>query len=257
MRRPPETDGSSSCCSPPPVRSNRADRADDRRPNGVARRDGDLEHDRQRRQDKTDTAGVLAQLSRLQRGTRVLSAAARRSLPGGGVSAAPCLECAVFRQLGQSGREPGAVTRAEATAESVAGLARQAWQCGHLVRRGGPRVAGGRQPVGDQPIRAIVRSCDGARGFAHETGGEAFVNPSDLESVVDRIWRDASHFYVLGCAPPSAKKGRRNIRVHVTRQDLDVHARETRSDQRLGFHAKYTGTPSNTIASPGHVVAGR
>jgi hypothetical protein len=67
-----------------------------------------------------------------------------------------------------------------------------------------------------------------ARGFTRETGGEAFVNRGDFDSVVDRIWKDAGHFYVLGYAPPSAKKGRHSIRVRVDRPDVDVRARQTR-----------------------------
>jgi hypothetical protein len=78
------------------------------------------------------------------------------------------------------------------------------------------------------PSGPVGTPYDGAHGFARETGGEAFVNRSDLASVVDRIWRNAGHFYVLGYVPPSAKKGRHSIRVRVDRPDVDVRARQSR-----------------------------
>jgi VWFA-related protein len=78
------------------------------------------------------------------------------------------------------------------------------------------------------PNGTTGRPYNGARGFARETGGEAFVNRNDFESAVDRLWTDAGHYYVLGYAPPSSKKKRHDIRVRVNRPDVDVRARQTR-----------------------------
>jgi hypothetical protein len=78
------------------------------------------------------------------------------------------------------------------------------------------------------PNGTTGRPYDGARGFARETGGEAFVNRSDLQSAVDRLWSEAGHFYVLGYTPPGGKKKQHDIKVRVDRGDVDVHARQTR-----------------------------
>jgi VWFA-related protein len=78
------------------------------------------------------------------------------------------------------------------------------------------------------PNGTTGRPYDGARGFARETGGEAFVNRNDCEGAVHRLWTDTGHYYVLGYTPPGAKKRRHSIRVRVDRPDVDVRARQTR-----------------------------
>ena len=78
------------------------------------------------------------------------------------------------------------------------------------------------------PNGTTGRPYDGARGFARETGGEAFVNLNDLDSAVDRLWTEAGHYYVLGYAPLNSSKKRHEIRVRVDRPDLNVRARQQR-----------------------------
>jgi VWFA-related protein len=78
------------------------------------------------------------------------------------------------------------------------------------------------------PNGTTGRPYDGARGFTHETGGEAFVNRNDLDSAVDQLWTEAGHFYVLGYAPPNSNKKRHDIRVRVDRPDVNVRARQQR-----------------------------
>lgn len=67
----------------------------------------------------------------------------------------------------------------------------------------------------------------GDSGFAHETGGHAFLNTNDLGDVVARIWREAGSYYLLGVVdPPIQRKAElRELEVKVLRRGVTVRAR--------------------------------
>jgi len=216
--------------------------------------------------DKAAVVEQLSRLERDTR--RVPSAAARRSLPGGASSPVDCIECAqsplnpdspdASRALLPAPRPPASLSpgasgaRSSNVLEMIADVTKQlktvrrrkmlvyVGNASALELRAGAGYAGLWFDAVGSASRAEVevsvidpdgptgRPFDGARGFARETGGEAFVNRSDLDGVVDRIWRDAGHYYVLGYAPPSAKKARHTMRVRLDRQELNVRARQQR-----------------------------
>ena len=94
-------------------------------------------------------------------------------------------------------------------------------------------------PMGNGDELSVVRlssRSDEAFGdfniFAHE---------NNFVAAGEAIWQEAGHYHLLGYWPAASERDLRSIDVVYV----------------LGFQAKYTGTPSSTIASPGHVVAGR
>ena len=68
----------------------------------------------------------------------------------------------------------------------------------------------------------------GNAGFAHATGGNAFIGVNDLNAVADRILAEASNYYLIGVkAPPvGGKSDLRDLQVKVKRHGITVRARE-------------------------------
>ena len=68
----------------------------------------------------------------------------------------------------------------------------------------------------------------GAGGFAHATGGHAFLNTNDLTGVADRIMRETGNYYLIAVAdPPAQRKAElRELEVRVLRRGVTVRARE-------------------------------
>ena len=68
----------------------------------------------------------------------------------------------------------------------------------------------------------------GNAGFAHASGGNAFIGVNDLNAVADRILAEASNYYLIGVkAPPvGGKSDLRDLQVKVKRHGITVRARE-------------------------------
>lgn len=62
------------------------------------------------------------------------------------------------------------------------------------------------------------------------TGGELFANTNDFLRAADIIWREASHYYLLGYWPSAERRDTHSIGVKVTRKDVKVRARKRRAD---------------------------
>jgi VWFA-related protein len=74
----------------------------------------------------------------------------------------------------------------------------------------------------------LRQSQDSLRTLAEETGGFAVVNTNEFAGSFDKLIRETSTYYVLGYYPSNQKRdGRfRDIKVRVTRPDLEVSARK-------------------------------
>jgi VWFA-related protein len=79
---------------------------------------------------------------------------------------------------------------------------------------------------------------DGARGFAAETGGRAFVDSGDFTRAVNQIWWDSGHYYLLGYETNDAnlvgrtvipRSGTHDVNVRLLRPGLTVRVRRTRA----------------------------
>jgi len=62
------------------------------------------------------------------------------------------------------------------------------------------------------------------------TGGTIFRNASDFRPILDRIWQDAGHHYLLGYWPPASSKELHSISVKVARKGVHVLARRLRGN---------------------------
>jgi len=67
-------------------------------------------------------------------------------------------------------------------------------------------------------------------GIVEATGGLIFRNASDFRPLLDRIWQDAGHHYLLGYWPPSSSKDVHTISVKVPRKDVHVLSRRQRGN---------------------------
>jgi VWFA-related protein len=66
----------------------------------------------------------------------------------------------------------------------------------------------------------------GATGFAHETGGFAFLNTNDLNAAADRILRETASYYMIGVGdPPVGGSGLREMEVRALRRGVTIRAR--------------------------------
>jgi VWFA-related protein len=67
----------------------------------------------------------------------------------------------------------------------------------------------------------------GSSGFAHDTGGQAFVNTNDLDGAVDRILRETSTYYTISVVDPPLFRNAdlRELDVRVLRRGVTVRAR--------------------------------
>jgi len=62
------------------------------------------------------------------------------------------------------------------------------------------------------------------------TGGTVFRNASDFRPLLDRVWQDAGHHYLLGYWPPASSKHLHDISVKVARPGARVLARRMRGN---------------------------
>lgn len=67
-------------------------------------------------------------------------------------------------------------------------------------------------------------------GIVEATGGTVFRGVSDFRPVLDRIWQDAGHYYLLGYWPPASSKEVHSISVKVARKGVQVLARRQRGN---------------------------
>lgn len=66
----------------------------------------------------------------------------------------------------------------------------------------------------------------GDSGFAHETGGFAFLNTNDLNGAADRILREGASYYMIGVGdPPVGGSGLRELVIKVLRRGVTIRAR--------------------------------
>jgi VWFA-related protein len=66
--------------------------------------------------------------------------------------------------------------------------------------------------------------------IAEATGGEAFINTTDLARPIDIIRRDTGSYYLLGYWPAGSDKPLHSIEVKVNRRGLRVRARTVRGE---------------------------
>jgi VWFA-related protein len=80
-------------------------------------------------------------------------------------------------------------------------------------------------PVGLRPMAGY--SLGGDSGFAHETGGYAFLSTNDLRGAAERIFAEAGTYYVLRMTDPPVQRTAdlREVKVRVLRKDVTVRAR--------------------------------
>ena len=67
-------------------------------------------------------------------------------------------------------------------------------------------------------------------GIVEVTGGTVFRGASDFRPLLDRIWQDAGHHYLLGYWPPASSKDLHSISVKVARKGVHVLARRQRGN---------------------------
>ena len=74
------------------------------------------------------------------------------------------------------------------------------------------------------PGRATLRG----GGVIEFTGGELFATSYDVGPAIDRILRDANHYYRIGYWPTGKVRELHDVDVKVTRKGVKVHARRKR-----------------------------
>lgn len=65
-------------------------------------------------------------------------------------------------------------------------------------------------------------------GLVGKTGGETFSGTNAFERIVDLIWAETSHYYLLGYTPPDSTREIHDLDVKVTRAGAHVRARRSR-----------------------------
>lgn len=71
-------------------------------------------------------------------------------------------------------------------------------------------------------------------GFAHATGGQAFIGVNDLDGAADKVLAESSSYYLIGVkAPPVGKTAElRDIQIKIKRRGVTVRTREAVSGGR-------------------------
>lgn len=67
-----------------------------------------------------------------------------------------------------------------------------------------------------------------SRGLVEFTGGAAFYNTAKWEPFVAAVWREASHYYLLGYWPRASRRELHDIEVKVSRKGVEIRARTRR-----------------------------
>jgi VWFA-related protein len=69
-------------------------------------------------------------------------------------------------------------------------------------------------------------------GLVEHTGGDTFFNSNNYQRIVDRVWDEAGHYYLLGYVPVDDRPCElHSIHVRMTRRGLHVRSRRSRGDQ--------------------------
>ncbi len=68
----------------------------------------------------------------------------------------------------------------------------------------------------------------GEAGFAHATGGVAYIGLNDLNGAAEKILAEASNYYLIGVkAPPVGKTADlRELQIKIRRKGVTVRSRE-------------------------------
>ncbi len=94
--------------------------------------------------------------------------------------------------------------------------------------RGGPTTG---PPAGFAVSAAMFETQGPLEYLAQQTGGFAVVNSNDLTGGLARIGTDTRGYYLIGfdtAIPPNARADKGEVKIRVTRKDLDVRARRDR-----------------------------
>jgi hypothetical protein len=67
-------------------------------------------------------------------------------------------------------------------------------------------------------------------GLVEHTGGDTFFNSNNYQHIVDRVWDEAGHHYMLGYEATAEVRELHTIDVRMTRAGLHVRARRSRGD---------------------------
>jgi len=93
--------------------------------------------------------------------------------------------------------------------------------------RGGPAVA----PPSYRVSAALYETQGSLEYLAQQTGGFAVVNSNDLTGGLARIGTDTRGYYLIGfdtAIPPNVRADKGEVKIRVTRKDLQVRARRDR-----------------------------
>lgn len=81
-----------------------------------------------------------------------------------------------------------------------------------------------------EPIGATRRSSVTGNSIAAATGGEVFMNTSELNRPIDIVRRDTGNYYLLGYWPVANGRELHSVEVKVNRRGLKVTARRVRGE---------------------------
>jgi VWFA-related protein len=82
------------------------------------------------------------------------------------------------------------------------------------------------------PPTAVFADRDLGDGLVEHTGGDTFFNSNNYQRIVDRVWDEAGHYYLLGYVPVDDRpRELHSIHVRMTRRGLHVRSRRSRGDQ--------------------------
>jgi hypothetical protein len=77
---------------------------------------------------------------------------------------------------------------------------------------------------------ATLTGPDLGDGLVEHTGGDTFFNSNNYQRIVDRVWDEAGHYYMLGYEPTSDQRELHTIDVRTTHAGLQVRTRRSRGD---------------------------
>jgi VWFA-related protein len=82
--------------------------------------------------------------------------------------------------------------------------------------------------IDSQMLGARFSADRGDAGFAHASGGQAFIGVNDMSGVADKILAEASNYYLIGVhAPPVGKKAElRELQIKIKRKGVTVRTHE-------------------------------
>jgi len=83
---------------------------------------------------------------------------------------------------------------------------------------------------GAGPLMAGFADRDLGDGLVEYTGGDTFFNSNNYQHIVDRVWDEAGHYYLLGYEPPGRPGELHSIKASVRRPGLHVQARRARGE---------------------------